>query len=172
MITIDGGTGVILNNGVEVASPKQFDEWRLSADQDLSNSATLTSWERSDTNFDLQGTGMSHSSGIFTFPTTGKYLVNCMICGRRLNHDQEYVGNIMHLSTDSGSSYSITAAAWANADSSNAHFVNSISKIIDVTNASTFRLYVRTNTTSNDVRYFGDTDENRCTFQFIRLCGT
>ena len=71
MITIDGGTGIILNNGVEVASPKQFDEFRLSADQTLSGTGTFTSWERTDTNFDLQGTGMSHSSGIFTFPTTG-----------------------------------------------------------------------------------------------------
>ena len=31
MITIDGGTGVILNNGVEVASPKMMDAWHLNA---------------------------------------------------------------------------------------------------------------------------------------------
>ena len=171
MITIDGGTGIILNNGVEVASPKQFDEWRLSADQTLSNTEALSSWERTDSNFDVQGSGMTHSSGVFTFPTTGKYQVNSIMCGRRLNTDQEYVGNMMQLSTDSGSSYVVAAAAWANCDSSNAHFVNSISKIIDVTNANTFRLYIRTNT-ANDVKYFGETDGNRCTIQFIRLCGT
>ena len=171
MITIDGGTGIILNNGVEVASPKQFDEWRMSADQDLSNTETLTNWERTDSNFDVQGSGMTHSSGVFTFPTTGKYQVNSIMCGRRVNTDQEYVGNMMQLSTNSGSSYVVAAAAWANCDSSNAHFVNSISRIIDVTNVSTFRLYIRTNS-ANDVRYFGETDGNRCTIQFIRLCGT
>ena len=32
MITIDGGTGVILNNGVEVASEKMVDYWYLNAD--------------------------------------------------------------------------------------------------------------------------------------------
>ena len=77
----------------------------------------------------------------------------------------------MVLSTDSGSSYVTACATWSNCDSTNAHFVNNNSKILDVTNASTFRLYIRTNT-ANDVRFFGDTDGNRCTLQFIRLCGT
>ena len=172
MITIDGGTGLMQHNGVEMASPKQFDEFRLSTDQVLSGTGTFTDWERTDTNFSLQGTGMSHNgSGVFTFPTTGKYLINSNLSGRRENTDQEYVGNIMVLSTDSGSSYVTACATWSNCDSTNAHFVNNNSKILDVTNASTFRLYIRTNT-ANDVRFFGDTDGNRCTLQFIRLCGT
>ena len=172
MITIDGGTGLMQHNGVEMASPKQFDEFRSdTAETDYSNSETLTFWERSDTNFDVQGTGMTVSNGVFTFPTTGKYLINCHLYGRRLNTDQEYVGNIWELSTDGGSSYSITAAGWTNCDSSNAHFTNTVSKILDVTDVSTFRLYIRTNS-ANDVRYFGDTSANRCTIQFIRLCGT
>ena len=164
--------GTIESNGVEVASPKQFDEFSFSSDQTYTGNATLTNWTRSDTNFSLQGTGMSHSSGIFTFPTTGKYLINSNLSGRRVNTDQEYVGNIMALSTNSGSSYVTACATWSNCDSTNAHFVNNNSKILDITNASTFRLFIRGNS-ANDVRFFGATnDGNRCTLQFIRLCGT
>ena len=36
MITIDGGTGVILHNGADVAAPKMVDSWRLNVD--LTNS--------------------------------------------------------------------------------------------------------------------------------------
>ena len=37
MITIDGGTGIIFHNGVEVASEKMVDFWYLNADIDSYN---------------------------------------------------------------------------------------------------------------------------------------
>jgi hypothetical protein len=147
------------------------DEFRANADADYGNSTIFTFWERSDTNFEKIGTGMTVSAGVFTFPTTGKYLLNSHIFGRRLSNDEEYIGNIWELSTNGGSSYSITAAGWTNADSSNAHFSITVSKILDVTDVSTDQLYVRTNS-ANAVKYFGDTNANRCTVQFIRLGDT
>ena len=77
MITIDGGTGVIMSNGVEVASEKMVDEWRTTTSQDNGSGANVVDeyWERNDTSFDKIVTGMSQSSGIFSFPSTGIYKI-------------------------------------------------------------------------------------------------
>ena len=147
------------------------DEFRGNTETSWNPNTTLTFWERTDTNFEGIGTGMTHSSGIFTFPTTGKYLINCNLTGRRENTNQPYVGNIIELSTDGGSNYSIMAAGWTNADSTNAHFSILTTKILDVTNTSNFKIYVRGNT-ANDIRFFGNTNSNRSTIQFIRLGDT
>ena len=79
MITIDGGTGIILHNGVEIASDKMVDQWRVHTNGSVSQSSstTVTNWERV-TDVTGMGTlngGMTESSGIFTFPQTGIYKI-------------------------------------------------------------------------------------------------
>ena len=77
MITIDGGTGIILHNGVEIASDKMHDQWVIEADENITTQTTLTSWTRSSLSDAAPYlTGMSHSSGVFTFPKTGVYRVD------------------------------------------------------------------------------------------------
>ena len=53
------------------------DQWRTYNTQSVSgNTATIvTSWERNDNTFAGIGSAMNESSGVFTFPTTGIYLV-------------------------------------------------------------------------------------------------
>ena len=80
MITIDGGTGKVLHNGVDIASRIMVDQWRRSAALSLNNSENyLTSdWERVDASAQgvcIPGGGMTESGGIFTFPMTGIYKV-------------------------------------------------------------------------------------------------
>ena len=80
MITIDGGTGKVLHNGVDIASRVMIDQWRRSAALSLSSSENyLTSdWERVDASAQgvcIPGGGMTESGGIFTFPMTGIYKV-------------------------------------------------------------------------------------------------
>jgi hypothetical protein len=72
-ITIPNETGTMLTTGGAM-----FDIWRQTADR--TGSATdyeLTSnWERvDDATIGFIGTGMSESSGIFTFPSTGIYKI-------------------------------------------------------------------------------------------------
>ena len=62
------------------------DQWRLTADNSMSSSDfndITSNWERNDNSgFGQLGTGMTESSGIFTFPSTGIYLIklvfNCV----------------------------------------------------------------------------------------------
>ena len=79
----DGTAGQVLQtdgNGnltfVDPGGITMADQWRLTANA-VGGSADITSnWERNDsTGFGQLGTGMTESSGIFTFPSTGIYLV-------------------------------------------------------------------------------------------------
>ena len=53
------------------------DQWRTYNTQSISGNTatTVTSWERNDNNFAAIGSAMNESSGVWTFPTTGIYLV-------------------------------------------------------------------------------------------------
>ena len=78
MITIDGGTGTILHNGVEIASDKMYDQWRLNVNETITAAGeVVTDWERpTETGTGSYLTGMSHSSGVFTFPVTGIWRID------------------------------------------------------------------------------------------------
>ena len=58
----------------------EIDQWRLSSYLSISTLNTLTqitaNWERNDTaGFGRVGTGMTESSGTFSFPSSGIYLI-------------------------------------------------------------------------------------------------
>ena len=117
-----------------------YDEWRRTSNG--SGTGTITAdWERVDTNFSKIGTGMTESSGIFTFPSTGIYIVRYHIMGYR-NGDAPFFGCNLMLSTDSGSNYNlVTYSRGSNNADGDAYATAHGWGTIDVTNASTFRVY-------------------------------
>ena len=66
--------GTLQNNGNNAVGITEAYQWRLTADK-TDNSDITANLERNDTNFSVIGSGMSESSGIFTFPQTGIYLI-------------------------------------------------------------------------------------------------
>ena len=82
-VTIDG---VLVKDGnvdgVDVSGITQgitqADMWRKSANQTMPSNAVISSdWERADTDGATYiGTGLTESSGVFSFPATGIYLIN------------------------------------------------------------------------------------------------
>ena len=68
----NGGTALTsgFSNGISEA-----DQWRVTSNFTGDANPIATNWERNDTNFDKIGTGMSESSGIFTFASTGIYKI-------------------------------------------------------------------------------------------------
>ena len=78
----DGSAGQVLqtdgSGNLSWVTPgiSEIDMWRISTSANSNNSTTImtSNWERSNaTGFSKLGTGMSESSGIFTFPSTGIY---------------------------------------------------------------------------------------------------
>ena len=176
MITIDGGTGKVLHNGVDIASRKMIDQWRVTSNVNLSNSEDfLTSnWERVDGSGQgacIPGGGMTESGGIFTFPMTGIYKV-------------EWEGYF----EDTGSASSITMSVYVTTDNSNynrrSQRVSSIADVssysygsvqtqtlVDVTDTSNVKVKFRVSS-GGSVAFDSSSTENRNCATFTRIGDT
>jgi hypothetical protein len=123
----------------------------------------ITNLERvDDATFAKIGTGMSESSGIFTFPETGLWFVRFNWDGDSSNTG----GNMrIHASSDSGSNYDRLTDPHVG-DGQGWYIGASTEAMINVTNASTFRVKFEKTGTWN---MYGNTAHNRTYFTFIRL---
>ena len=147
------------------------DEWRVDADMGETNNAVLNQWERNDTNFSGIGTGMTESSGVFTFPATGIYKVEFNAISRRAaNQALPYVRYWLRLSTDSGSNFSSVAmgSSQMGTGGDNQECFCAGTAIIDVTNASTFRLDLYVSASTHVRPLYGSTI-NHTTLTFLKL---
>ena len=174
MITIDGGTGIIRHNGVEIASDKMHDQWVIESSTSAEGFTDNipTSWTRSSLSYAATYlTGMSHSSGVFTFPKTGIYRVDFRLGYYKNDSHKRYVGALIELSTDGGSSYGDAGRSYTHlydVDGNNTFNTSIVYSHINVQNASTYRIRFRIPTQS-DVTIYGDTDDVRTAVQFERL---
>ena len=88
------------STGLVTLTDVEIDLWRLGAN--FGSNATVTGWVRPTyTGHGYGGTGMTESSGVFTFPKTGLYKITGQF---RLSLDsgETSAGCIIRLSTDSG----------------------------------------------------------------------
>ena len=164
-ITGSGINGVTVGNFITMV-----DVFRLTANQSGGTNADITSnLERvDDASFSKIGTGMTESSGIFTFPTTGLYHV--FYTGFiRANNDPNAM-LYAQVSSNSGGAFDDVALANAGEEGSGdskitcyAHF------FVNVTNASTFQVKFLTTSMGSSSFLMGDTAQNFTTFSFVRL---
>ena len=148
---------------------KEADQWRLTATKTDATDITAN-LERNDTNFSVIGSGMSESSGIFTFPQTGIYLITAQ--GRWISNGSAslYMGLLIKMTTDN-SSYVNVATVYDSA-STNAYANTYINSIVDITNTSTHKLKFTRDAAGTQSQLQGDTDANHTAFTFIRLGDT
>jgi len=145
-----------------------MDQWRITSDNNKTDGQTIdTNWERSDTFFAYIGSGMSESSGIFTFPQTGIYL---LMSQHHMNTSASSAGVKIRVSSNSGSDYS-TISYGTMTNTNNGYHHLSLHAIVDVTNASNFRLKLEAENSGN-VQYSGDSSALRNGITFIRLGDT
>ena len=137
----------------------------------------VQNFERSDTatmNFPIGGSGMTESSGIFTFPQTGLYLLEFQVNWFFAGDEREVIINI-DISSNSGSNYTQVALSRTHikqAEGTNTHAACIASAIIDVTDASTFRAKGRTDTGGSNVYINGNSGATETYFRFTRLGDT
>ena len=137
----------------------------------------VQNFERSDTatmNFPIGGSGMTESSGIFTFPQTGIYSLEFQVNWFFAGDEREVIINI-DISSNSGSNYTQVALSRTHikqAEGTNTHAACIASAIIDVTDASTFRAKGRTDTGGSNVYINGNSGATETYFRFTRLGDT
>ena len=146
------------------------DQWRHNATNGESN-GVLTNWERNDsTTFSQIGTGMTESSGVFTFPSTGIYRIDWQgPCKRTDNITIYYIHTMIEGSTDSGSNWSVLARSSHHiGGANNSHGMAFCTAIFDVTNVSTHRLRLNKDA-QHPCEFQADTSEHRTGLTFMKL---
>ena len=145
---------------------------RVSSSFTVSGSSFITSnWERVDsTGWDKIGTGMSESSGVFTFPSTGIWNVIFWTTVRPVDNTTMYAGVEYYYTTDN-STYNNVANFYESV-STTAFFANiSGSHMFDISNVSTHKIKFRA-TSASTCGYSGNTSETQLSVTFIRLGDT
>jgi len=171
--------GTLQNNGSAVASTNgitQADVWRINSDQSISSATHTTfasNWERADdATFAYIGSGMSQSSGKFTFPATGIYYITFTLYAYDTGSMHYYATKIMG-SSDDGSNYDQLASAdntIANVGGTN-YNTSTVSCFFDCTDTSTHKVVFRTYGTEA-FSIHGDSNSNTSYATFIRLGDT
>ena len=172
-LSLSSNTGTILDS----ANTTFFgaDVWRLAANMTspISNGTVISNVERADdASYGKVGTGMTESSGVFTFPTTGVYLVLAKLEIQITTADTQCQLNIMV--TQDNSSYDKVARALSGDGTSSAVVSSGCSfALVDVTDVSNVkvRFEVESTTLSGKV-ILGASSENRTNFYFTRLGDT
>ena len=151
------------------------DQWRLTSS--LTGSGILTNMERVDTRgfSSALGAGMSHSSGVFTFPSTGFYYVQA-----HFKYDEEGDGNdneingLIEYSSDGGANYDVSAyvTGCTFSSPSNSTTLHTGDFIFDITDISQDRVRIKVSSQAGSNRTIGNTNSNETWVSFLRPADT
>ena len=150
----------------------EADTWRTTAA--FSGSSDITAnWERDDTDAEGNiGTGMTESSGIFTFPSTGFWYVS-FHCLWVLNAaESRYLFAYLYVSETSGS-YATGAFGASNINSTGNAFASATAdKIMSVTDTTNIKVKFGSAVFNGNAETSGGTAQNDTYATFVKLAET
>jgi len=165
--------GTLQNDGAALISGiTMADQWRLTADTNSNTNADVTTnWERVDTDgYSGIGTGLTESSGIFSFPQTGIYLITYT---PRFVVDTDSMAEMRLLTTVDNSTFTIATSAAVGNNTGDVIIMNTSSQFIfDVINITNYKIKFDTNSMGVGTALQGDTSRNETNFTVIRLGDT
>ena len=162
--------GTLQNNGsalnfATVNGITEADIFRLTADRTGDGDLTANLERVDDASFAKIGTGMTESSGIFSFPSTGLYHVMT-----HSNFEPNSSGDNCKMNikgtTDNSSYDDLAAASVGNIAKEN---TTTISTYINVTDVSNVKVKFTLSSMTGTSHIKGDTNYSRSCFVFIRL---
>ena len=152
----------------------EIDMWLMTSNLSLSASSetliTANLSRSTTTGFSKLGTGMSVSSGIWTFPSTGFYFIQANgQFEQGGSNNSDFNGMRIYATTDNGT-YSMVSNGNVNAEAS--RYSNSnVNTIIDVTDTSNVKVQIKA-IASNGSTLRGTSSYKYTGFNFIRLGDT
>jgi hypothetical protein len=151
-------------------------QWRVNTDFTMTgqqDNVITSNWEENDTTYARLGSAMSESSGVFTFPETGIYLVR-YVCNARYAGDDAHIWAKIQLTTDN-SSYSVIAQSLDSIEQvggSTTYANVVVEAMIDISNVSTHKVKFSVQPQSSSTTFSADSAINLNTVTFIRLGDT
>ena len=185
-ITMDASGNVTFpGNATCSGTPSGFggiteaDQFLLTSNLSVSGTATTVTSNLARSGYSFMGTnskigtGMSESGGVFTFPSTGKYLITTCATFQSTNQ-AIYVGLRPMLTVDNGSNWYYVAVNSANirdSGSAQVYTVANSQALVDITDVSTHKF--RCSATSNSsITVVGHVNEAFTSIMFTRLGDT
>ena len=151
------------------------DQWRITSSFAGDANPIASNWERNDTDFAQIGTGLTESSGIFTFPSTGIYRVDFQHIGTTENNNPSQYNEAHIRVTTNNSSYNsraTTSSLGITTNGTNGQFSSYCSCIVDVTNTSNVKIATYVEVADNGTSTIGGTDRQFTGITVIRLGDT
>jgi len=183
-LSLPDEAGTVLTSGTDVANfPSGFangiteaDQWRLTTTFSGSATPISSNLERVDsTGWGYIGTGMSESSGVFSFPSTGIWHITATFTFDEEasgGSDVEVIGEPA-ITINNGSNWSSIAYASTFLDSnSNATSTVSANFYVDVTDTANVKVRFGVANQLANNRTIGNSSVNQTYFTFIRLGDT
>ena len=153
------------------------DSWRIHTDFTNNAQPISSNWERGDVSpweGYLGSAGLTESSGVFTFPSTGWYFVHYSH-DYRTSSDVNWTFMNLELSNDSGSNWSSISYAGGNngyGDGDTTYHTYSQTCLFDVTNVSTQKMRFQVERQTGTVTTQGNTSRKQTGFDIFRLGDT
>ena len=159
----------------------EVDNWRITADWTGAQDPLSSNWERSDNAPALTklGTGLTESSGVFTFPSTGIWNITANMMYRH-NYDVPKIYLIIQGTVDNGSNW--TNLFWGMGSTSHSdsayHWGNMpVQGIIDCTDTSNIKFRLKTGfadveADASGIDWYGDTNESLNYLQVWKMAET
>ena len=168
-------SGASLTNLPARGGITQADIFRLNTTASLTyDTVTVvdSNWERpdqSDDVFDKIGTGMSESSGIFTFQATGIYLVQWIV---RFYGTSNSDANHIYIDGTVDNSTYVTVAQSAGLMMGNGQMTAIAQSFLDITDTSNRKVRFKVYAAANNQQVLGNTSKQETYATFIRLADT
>ena len=151
------------------------DSWRVTANFTGDANVINSNWERFDTSpwENNLGTGMSESSGVFTFPSTGYYFLSWSHYIYR-NGNSSWNEMEIQISNDGGSSYTALhhTEMFTTIAASTVYMKATETALLDITNVSNQKFYFKVSVDDNSVTTLGNSGKKQTGFDIFKLGDT
>ena len=164
-----GTTALTINsNGTMTPSKMSYSQFGLTGLHNATSAnAVITTWTLlNSAPFTTLGEAITHSSGIFTFPHTGKFLVALNYGGYADGGARTYAGGSIQYSGDSGVNFTLQTRALQPVYTDGAYFTANCQALFEITNTTTQKVRFNDYVTSNTkVVNYGN--QTMCIFQQV-----
>ena len=152
----------------------EADQWRVTSNFAASTSgAYITSnWERNDSaGFSKLGTGLSESSGVFSFAKTGIYQIDAILMSKNDSNTNRYTECQIYF-TQNNSLYNEQTSASGGIGAQYGHNTFRATAIVDVTDISQCKFKIRQYTYNSNTTIVGSSSANASYIVVKRLGDT
>ena len=165
---------LIKGGGIEVVG-----EWRVNNspsgldNNDIIGTSGHGNWEQNDTQYSNIGSAMSVADGVFTFPSTGIYLVMFKVSLYDATEQSYFGGSIMY--TNDNSSYNDLSESYTSLkliNSTTTYGSTYTQAVLDVTDTSNVKVKFKVRAQNNGFDINGSSGVNKTFATFIRLGDT